>query len=207
LRVLRVLEGTGKDYLNNPEQLKSILCPLIARSPAEQNKFYELFDLYAADLKKPLPELPPPPPPPPWHEKVPSFVWWLLGALLTAMLFYTVYRLTRVPPPVPHPTVFFQHDGEKKIGDTLFVENLTERMDTAHHKYLWEVLDGESAEIEIRNEQDYHLAIPIAEPKGGHEKIIRYTVSHYDEHDTTYVHESRTGRYQAGNKNSKREKI
>ncbi|RMD95873.1 MAG: hypothetical protein D6816_19710, partial [Bacteroidetes bacterium] len=44
LRVLRLLATVGKHQLKEPQKLKNLLCPALARSQAEQERFYELFD-------------------------------------------------------------------------------------------------------------------------------------------------------------------
>lgn len=112
LQLQLVLQELGKEYLHQPEQLKLLLSPVLARSREEQEKFYRIFDEYyrevvlpyvAASLgKKELaPEVVPPPPPMP-----PSALRWLLPLLLITLaavgigvLVYLGYR----PAPELHP--------------------------------------------------------------------------------------------------------
>ena len=56
LRAWKVLGGPGKEYLQQPDQLKLLLGPVLARSAAEQEKFSELFDQYYAEVSAPLEE-------------------------------------------------------------------------------------------------------------------------------------------------------
>lgn len=46
VRIQRVLEEFGKEFSGRPQDLKQILCPLIARNKAEQEKFNQVFDNY-----------------------------------------------------------------------------------------------------------------------------------------------------------------
>ncbi len=188
LRALKVLSGPGKDCLNDPAKLKSILCPVIARTPAEQDRFYELFDRYMADLMAPLPE-PPPPPIVPWWEKVPKWIWYAIGALLLLPLSAIVYELVK-PKPLP-PKAFFQHNEKVRIGDTLHIVNLSERMDTTEYEFTWELIkSGEKEEIEKTEKNVFHWHFVAEEKETDTEKRIRLTVQEKSEPDSIHTYES-----------------
>ena len=44
LRVVQLLDTMGSECLDNPHKLRLLLAPVLARSAAEQAKFYEVFD-------------------------------------------------------------------------------------------------------------------------------------------------------------------
>ncbi len=44
LRVVQLLDTMGKECLDNPHKLRLLLAPILARSAAEQAKFYQVFD-------------------------------------------------------------------------------------------------------------------------------------------------------------------
>lgn len=46
IRLQTLLQETGKDYYDRPEELKILLCPLLADTQQQQEKFYKVFDTY-----------------------------------------------------------------------------------------------------------------------------------------------------------------
>lgn len=52
IRIQGILETQGSQYRAQPENLKRILCPIIAKSDVEQQKFYRIFDTWFTQLQK-----------------------------------------------------------------------------------------------------------------------------------------------------------
>lgn len=51
LRMQKALHSLGIELLNNPNDIKFILCPIVARNKAEQEKFNRIFDDYFSEIK------------------------------------------------------------------------------------------------------------------------------------------------------------
>lgn len=51
LRVQSILESKGKEFKSNPENLKLILSPIIAKSDVEQKKFNRIFDFWISQIQ------------------------------------------------------------------------------------------------------------------------------------------------------------
>ncbi|MEM8907685.1 MAG: PKD domain-containing protein, partial [Bacteroidota bacterium] len=186
LRVLRVLSGPGKAYLDNPKQLKFLICPVIARSPAEQERFYELFDHYAAELFAPLPE-PPPVPVKTWWEKIPRLVWYGLLALSLLALAYVVYMVSQ--PVAKTPKAAFRHPENIRLGDTLHLANRSEHMHPHDYDFHWALLNEKAEKVE-QQKKAYHAFFVLNPEEQEKQKTIRLTVRHKDGLDSVYVQES-----------------
>jgi acyl carrier protein len=114
VRVQELLERIGGN--RDPDELRTLLCPLFATSEKQQKRFYEAFDSYA-ELVQPPPPLPVPPEP----EKVKKTVsikqrsrsWFYIaggGSLLTVLLIGLALGVIPPPPflkgtPKPTPSV------------------------------------------------------------------------------------------------------
>ncbi|MEM9822981.1 MAG: PKD domain-containing protein, partial [Bacteroidota bacterium] len=193
LRALKVLSGPGKELLQEPRKLKSFLCPIIARTPAEQERFYDLFDAYADDLFKPLkPSKDSIKAPHQQSEeilkKIPHWFWYLLSAMGFLCLALILYQ-TEAPQPKP-PKAFFRHDRSVKVGDSLYITNQSEELDTSHYDFIWEILDSETGRTEIKEENTFHWHY-FAHGKGDADrKIIRLSVQHKSRQDSIHRYES-----------------
>jgi hypothetical protein len=52
IRLLKVLKELGKNFANRPQDLKQIICPLIAKNGVEQERFKKIFDSYYSEVWK-----------------------------------------------------------------------------------------------------------------------------------------------------------
>lgn len=172
IRVLKVLEAFGKDHLQNPEQLKYRLAPILAQSAEEQAHLYELFDQFLKDIKghqfkAPQRKLH-------WWEKTPLWVWWLIGAMLLALSAIPMMMDWIYPPPRPLE-VSFIHPEEVALGDTLHIENISKHFDTSSCVFHWYLIDQTSKEIEKDQQEGegFHWNLVIDSIGAGHQKEIR----------------------------------
>lgn len=161
--MLRLLEGMGKQHLERPEELKFLLCPLLAQTPAEQERFYELFDQYWKEITQPWewPELPAEPPPKKKKQQIPDWLPWVLTAGLLLGMGWIVDNLLDQPPA---PKVLIRHVSETPnravLGDSLHFENATENPDTTGY-FIWEVVDDRTGKVEYRDSVpgDFHFRL------------------------------------------------
>ena len=114
--MLRLLDKMGKDYLRQPEDLKYLLSPILAKNVEQQELFYTLFDNYLEEIQQPFPQ---PPPLLPWYEKIPRWVYGLIVLSLLALLAYFIYN----NQPGPVPQLHFTHDKIVSTGDTVVFTN------------------------------------------------------------------------------------
>ncbi|HLP94533.1 MAG TPA: SUMF1/EgtB/PvdO family nonheme iron enzyme [Saprospiraceae bacterium] len=82
LRVVQLLEAMGNECLENPQKLRLLLAPILARSAAEQAKFYEVFDSW---MPKPMAGLTPS------HPANKRLRWLLAAGLVVAILLVAGY--------------------------------------------------------------------------------------------------------------------
>ncbi len=82
LRVVQLLEAMGNECLENPQKLRLLLAPILARSAAEQAKFYEVFDSW---MPKPIAGLTPS------HPDNKRLRWLLAAGLVVAILLVAGY--------------------------------------------------------------------------------------------------------------------
>ena len=89
--------------ITNVEDLKFLIAPVIAQSPSEQAKFYELFDRYLEEIRE-FPELPEPPKLPKWYERIPKWIYYLIGFLFIGYFGFVadtvIDDLTKLEPEV-----------------------------------------------------------------------------------------------------------
>jgi hypothetical protein len=140
--MLQVLAGPGKAYLHEPARLKYFLAPLICRNAAEQNRFYEVFDNYIAEVMQPVEE-------PAGQEPATGngrrWLFWLTGIaafLILAWAGYELYRYLTSEPPVQ---LKVEYPRELTVGDTLRVRNTSENLDTAQYRLYWSLLGMDSS--------------------------------------------------------------
>ena len=147
MRVQRVLQTLGKEYLDRPDELAQILAPVIAHSPGQQERFYELFGEYMGRLRRKYRTQTRPEEqkrqeliqqvlePKPW------VYWYDVLAIVIGLLFGAIagYYLYLKPRP---PHTYFSISGETELGDTLQLFNQTpELIDSLERsKYYWEWL-------------------------------------------------------------------
>lgn len=156
MRVLKVLEGFGQSNLQTPEKLKFLICPILAQGKADQEKFYQLFDQYWAQIEQPW-EMP--------IEQKPKTLtfnqdWfrWLIVGLAAIGLMVAAYFIDDIDPvPVE---VHFLNPTEVRIGDRVKFENTSANFDSLCI-FKWEIFDAKSNELEFSESDSFHLSYEI----------------------------------------------
>ena len=178
IELLKVVEKFSTD---NPTDLKSKLCPLIATNEEEQIKFYKVFDEYVRISINPpkLPDLPPPPIPR-WKNYIP---WFILLLVALGVLLY----LTGKPPVVnPSFTIAVQDtDGNTYlnavIGDTAFLDasaTFGHRIsDTEKINWRWNLGNGwekpNSLKVKVACNKEDRIRIMLETASGPNNSIIK----------------------------------
>lgn len=182
LRALQVLNGPAKGYLNEPELLKKLLAPALVRNAAEQEKFYEIFDLYFKEVNRPLEHkeevLP---------QRKPWWIPWLIMVTVVGLLAYMPYLMKDRISPSSQLSVYIEGPTYASIGDTVSYLNLSEyRGDSSELKFLWEYgTPGQKAELLDSTHFNWSFAIPDL-INNIFQKEIRLSVYH-PEKDSTYT--------------------
>ncbi len=179
IELLKVVEKFGTD---NPASLKTKLCPLIATSEDEQNKFYRIFDEYVriTNSQEPIQHL---------RGQTTSSSWktytpWLLPLLLIGTLI--VYTTTRISSIDPEFTISIK-DGQGNIyhqaviGDTAFADagaSFSKKIpDTSKVRIRWdfgngwEQQDNVQARLICTKEEKKRIILEIA--SGKNKNIIK----------------------------------
>ena len=181
LRAWRILSGPAKYYLQEPEQLKLLLAPVLARNATEQDKFYDLFDQFYAELIQPLP------PPPASRFDLPRWVLWLFLAVLGSWLVYSFYRVGQSGSENEIAVAIVGPDMAS-VGDTITFHNQSEfKVDTNDIKWSWQYQDIRTGEVELSTTDQFHLQLvipPVAD--SAYAKEIQLLV-HDQKLDTVYV--------------------
>ncbi len=143
LRAWKVLGGPGKQYLQEPEQLKLLLGPVLARSAADQQRFSELFDQYYAELNAPLDLR---------RTSKLGLPWWVILSILTllgAITGYSVWRMTR-PASINELRIAIAGPTSGAVGDTItFRHEGALPEDTTGIRWSWEYRDIETGQLEF----------------------------------------------------------
>jgi outer membrane protein OmpA-like peptidoglycan-associated protein/PKD repeat protein len=171
LRVLRLLDGLGTANLKEPGKLKTLLCPLIAHSKADQERFYELFDRYWEEVSRPW-EIPPPPEPESWTHRMPGWLRWVLPALVIAGLGWGVWKLIE-KANTPKPQVSFDHPATVRLGDTLHFQNLSKNIDSTALR--WEIFKEGDSLPELVDSQSFHLHFLVKNAGENPRREVRLT--------------------------------
>lgn len=148
LRLMRVLEQQGSQYLGRWEELKYLIAPYVARTAEEQRRFYALFKEFQEECEAEATRWntePPLPPPPPTQKN--KWRWlWLLPVLLLGLVFYWMYEPTKEPIPVriDREALPIARDGQRlTLRNKTLVNKTADSTD-----FAWEVRDVESGEID-----------------------------------------------------------
>ncbi|MEZ4988676.1 MAG: hypothetical protein R2795_27255 [Saprospiraceae bacterium] len=133
LRALQLLSGPGKTCLDDPYRLRGLLAPVLTRSEAEQQKFYELFDQYYHDVSAPVD----------WGSLRERSIlsnkwWWLALALLIPILGTAWYQLTQRNYPDNAVKLIIDGPPYGSPGDTVRWKELSRLADQyADLKWRW----------------------------------------------------------------------
>ena len=153
----------GKHQLQKPQKLKTLLCPVLARSQAEQERFYELFDQW-------------------WEQHIAAedeeektlfwqSVWFrnLAAGLILAIAGLGVWQLFFTPVP-QKPVVDFEAPASVSLGDTLSAINRSVVPDSAN--LHWELADAKTGKPE-HSIESFDLKLVLSPPVGAAEKTLR----------------------------------
>ncbi len=177
LRLIKLLHSVGTVHLKKPEKLKYLLCPIIAKSTAEQAQFYELFDRYWKEISKPLPQ-----------EsvkggihaqvlaKIPKWLWLIPIILFLGTLAALIYREIQISS-IPQPITQASHPSTVKLGETVNCKNISAHHDSLHTKFQWELINPNTNEIELLDSA-YHWSFVLNETGGHHQRNIRLISYH-----------------------------
>jgi acyl carrier protein len=171
LRLLKTLSGPGKRFLNDTKQLKFILCPVVAKSPAEQRKFYELFDRFykdvlSKDIQTVIPQKVP------FWERMPKWLMWFLITLPVALLIG--YGIFKIVTTVPVPDRGIQtRQFSAPVGDTITFNNIAPPEDTLVNNIHWSLLDNESGDVELEEHGSFHWQFEIPAPGANPNKTVQ----------------------------------
>lgn len=182
MRLLRVLEEEAPELYGDFVGLKFRLAPFIARTPQEQERFYDFFDQFlkdcaseAEELNK-LPESPTAPILPILPVRK-SNKWWLLLLLPAFGVLYWLFQ--QPPPPVVPCQVQMELESATPLreGDLLKCRNISTCPDSS--AFVWEVREAASGQLEY-TDTSFHLNWQIAGDDKDKLVVLRYTVSAAD---------------------------
>lgn len=186
LRVIKTLSGPAKEFLEKDitelDQLKYVLAPILTRSAAEQETFYEIWKRYYQELKAPL-----------LQQDVKetsevSWIWinWVASVLGIGLLGTILYVLLQPIPP--KPKLNFQHPPTAKVGETVPVNNISEVDDSLRFRFIWELIDIENQKVEKADSANYHWQFTLNERGNSSYKLIRLSLRELKT-DSLYTHE------------------
>jgi acyl carrier protein len=170
LRLLKTLGGPGKRFLNDTKKLKYILCPVVAQSAAEQQRFYELFDRFHKDVLAKEVDIPEEPKVSFW-DRFPSWTKWVLISLsILALVGYGIYKvMTIVPPP---DRGILPETSHAPIGDTISFTNMALPEVSFSHKMYWSLSDNESGKVHL-HDTTFHWQFEVPEPGENYNKTVQ----------------------------------
>ncbi|MEM1008727.1 MAG: PKD domain-containing protein, partial [Myxococcota bacterium] len=154
LRAIKLLDRFAIEHLDNPQQLKYRLAPILTRNKNEQERFYRIYEAWWKSVQK---EAVPVVPKKQWNERL---LKWLLPLTILATLVLLglgIRKWLNTPDPVRlQPDV--QHEARVTLGDTIFFNNISQGYDTASTSFHWERYDATSKALEERVDSQFHYA-------------------------------------------------
>lgn len=170
LQLFRIIKSFGADHLDEPEKLGSLLCPIIAKSQIEQQRFYEVFERYIQEITPEIIEKESLP----WWKKLPGWLWWLMATLLLGGLawMYWQSRPEVLPPLSPQ----FDAPSELRLGDTLRTKNLTGLQDSNRVAFHWKLLDEQTQTMEWEEKERMDWELPMNKLENTEVKLLRLIV-------------------------------
>ncbi|RMG78909.1 MAG: PKD domain-containing protein, partial [Bacteroidetes bacterium] len=165
INLLKVLQSTGSHLVDRPEDLKYVLCPLIAQNAAEQARFYVLFDRFIEESRVEIETQK-------WWERIPPYAWILAAALFLGGLGW--WLGSRFPGNgETSPALFIGHPGTVAVGDTVVFQNILQNLDSAHLSVRWEILHPQKDTIEHLDTTHWHLTYVVPPPGEIPQKRVR----------------------------------
>lgn len=175
-----MINGPAKAFLKEPQRLKFLLAPVLTKSAAEQSRFYELFDLWWADMQVPLPLSPGKR----WWQYVPPAVWTLLGALLALFMGYLIYEM-KIKGAKATGILSISQEKGVAVGDTFLFTSHFQYVDSLNYRLEWQQIDGATADGAIeRRDTSRHWMFVWDTLSGSYDKTVRLFAYHRKKQDT-----------------------
>ncbi|MCB9082560.1 MAG: SUMF1/EgtB/PvdO family nonheme iron enzyme [Lewinellaceae bacterium] len=170
--------GPAARFRRDPSQWRYLLAPVIARSPADQERFYVIFDEYYRDLLQRAETTGrgiPPEQQPGWQRWLQKY-WWVP---LTVLILGSAFLLNNILRTPIVPQVALNGPREVRIGDTAIFQAMLETVDTPQLAIRWELRDAITQEIEAADSSSGQLfwQIPPAALESGSNKVVSLEVS------------------------------
>ncbi len=170
----QVLGGPGKAHLHEPEALKYLLAPVVAKSVAEQERFYEIFDHYYEEISAPLiPEREGDKGQTGWR-RIPVWAWWALSGVSLAVAAALIILSIPGTPDAPVMNLEMKQPFIR-MGEPMEVMNVSRNIDTTA-RFRWELLDAMSKRVEQADSSDYRSWTFTVDTLGeGARKLVRFS--------------------------------
>lgn len=190
--MLQVISGPASAHWREPEKLRYLLAPIIAKSKAEQERFYSIFDQYYTELLAEATEADKAEDKLLWLKKVRAWLlkwWWVLLLGLAAIgLLYGM--ITHWPKPAPKTTsIGYTIDSSPvRVGDTAHLTLNTRNIDTLNADVRWQLLDKKSGQVEAEKSGSRTWHLPFTTLQGNPEKVLKVEV-HEKRRDSIFTKE------------------
>lgn len=188
IRLLQVISGPASAHWREPQKLRFLLAPVIARSKAEQERFYAIFDQYYTELLDAASDADKVDAKNTWLKTLRTWLrrwWWVFPSLLLlAVLSYLIYPLLKPDPGVT--TVGYSVSSTPiRVGDTATFTLNTKNIDTAGAKIHWILRDKASDKLEQENFGSKNWRVPFKVLQGNPEKTVTLEIQEKTR-DTTF---------------------
>lgn len=191
--MLQVIAGPAREHWREPKKLCYLLAPIIARSKAEQERFYNIFDQYYAELLTEATEADKAEDKLLWLKKVRAWLlkWWWVLLLSLGVIGLLYWMIVHWPKPVPKTTSIGYSIASTpvRVGDTAHITLNTRNIDTINADVQWTLLDKKSGQVEAekRGSKTWHL--PFTTLQGNPEKVLQVAV-HEKRRDSTFSYKA-----------------
>jgi len=170
----QVLGGPGKAHLHEPEALKYLLAPVVAKSVAEQERFYELFDHYYEEISAPLRPEKEGDKGQTGRRRIPAWAWWALSGVSLAVAAALIIISIPGAPDAPVMNLEMKQPSIR-MGEPMEVLNVSRNIDTTA-RFRWELLDAMSKRVEQADSSDYRSwTFTVDTLGGGARKLVRFS--------------------------------
>jgi formylglycine-generating enzyme required for sulfatase activity len=188
IRLLQVISGPASAHWREPQKLRFLLAPVIARSKAEQERFYAIFDQYYTELLDAASDADKADAKNAWLKMLRTWLrrwWWVFpSVLLLAVLSYLIYPLLKSDPGVT--TVGYSISSTPiRVGDTATFTLNTKNIDTAGAKIHWSLRDKASDSLEQENFGSKNWRVPFKVLQGNPKKTVTLEIQE-KKRDTTF---------------------